>query len=79
MKAVDDDQEPSGQITYSINDIEPSDVTKLMSVNKYTGVLVLQKSVETLSEIPDELTFLSIHTYSRLFNLYRYFIDLFRK
>jgi len=49
VKAVDDDQEPSGQITYSINDIEPSDITKLMTVNKYTGALVLLKTVESLS------------------------------
>ncbi|KAE9538544.1 hypothetical protein AGLY_005643 [Aphis glycines] len=48
VKAVDDDQEPSGQITYSINDIEPSDITKLMTVNKYTGALVLLKTVESL-------------------------------
>lgn len=50
VKAVDDDQEPSGQITYSINDIEPSEITKLMTVNKYTGALVLLKSVESLSK-----------------------------
>ncbi|XP_050442855.1 fat-like cadherin-related tumor suppressor homolog isoform X2 [Adelges cooleyi] len=48
VKAVDDDQETTGQITYSINDIEPSDITKLMTVNKYTGALVLLKSVENL-------------------------------
>lgn len=49
MKAVDDDQEITGQITYSINDIEPSDITSILTVNKYTGALVLLKTVESLS------------------------------
>lgn len=56
MKAVDDDQDPSGLITYSINDIEPSEITNLMTVNKYTGALVLLKTVESLSK-----SYISVH------------------
>lgn len=76
---MDDDQEPSGQITYSINDIEPSDITKLMTVNKYTGALVLLKSVESLSKYLTGSIFKQSQSLNYYFfyignNVYQFFI-----
>lgn len=75
MKAVDDDQEPSGQITYSINDIEPSDITKLMTVNKYTGALVLLKTVESLSMHFLDQLYISNISKIKLINYYFFFLE----